>query len=728
MITISKSSYIRGLQCEKSFYLNFYHKQFGIPRDEQDTTKFEIGHDVGRYAQQLFPGGVDCGYEITKDRTRSAELTRKSIKEGMNVIYEAAFEYDGLLCFADILVKKGNEWIIYEVKSSTSVKDYHINDAAFQYYVISNNIQVKDAFIVCLNNQYVRNGNIDIKQLFIMESVLERSLNLQDKIKTNVLEYKKLTIAKAIPDIKLGKHCDDPFACDFKGYCWKDVPEYSVFNIQNMRGKDYELYNLGIVELKDIPKDFKLNDKQLIEVNSYLNNTEHIDKDAIKDFLTNISYPLYFLDFETFQLTIPEFDNSKSYQQIPFQFSLYYKESKYSEAVPYAFLADPAGDPRKAFIESLIAQTLKSGSIVVYNAGFEKSRINELARDFTEYAEHLNNINDRIIDLMEPFRLKAIYKPAMRGSYSMKFVLPAINPEYSYKNLNVKEGGQASIEFLRLRSITDKQEIEQVRKNLIDYCNLDTYGMIVILEELEKESEVVFSHTKKNSYSIVWREFSENSEYAIRFNIRGKHGYLPFLINSNLFSDNRTLYVEVNERMLLHGILVGLQDIKFIFDSDENKTILLNLLDDLCDGYGVSSTETMVLSVGMNLRQEYGYWAQYEVLKSGLLKCPYSSKIRSDLTLVIAHIIVQHPKRKVELFAEIVNLFKNINLKHLDLKAIEYLIYINFVAVYFSNGNNLNEFLEKYVFKYVTNRLLKNKVKYLLEVENPDILYLLSNT
>lgn len=485
MITISKSSYIRGLQCEKSFYLNFYHKQLGITRDEQDTTKFEIGHDVGKYAQQLFPGGVDCGYEVTKDRTRSAELTRKAISEGKSVIYEAAFEFDGLLCFADILVKKGNEWIIYEVKSSTSVKDYHINDAAFQYYVISNNIPVKDAFVVCLNNKYVRNGVIDIKQLFVMESVLERALNLQEEIKTNVIEYKKLTEAKAIPEIKLGKNCDDPFACDFKGHCWKDIPEYSVFDIQNMRGKQFELYEMGVVEIKDIPKDFALNDKQQLEVSCFLNSTDYIDTKALRDFLNRVSYPLYFLDFETFSSAIPEFDNSRSYQQIPFQFSLYYKETKDSEAVPYAFLADPAADPRRVFAESLIAQTQKPGLIVAYNAGFEKSRINELARDFSEYAEKLNDINSRIIDLMEPFRQKAYYKPAMRSSYSMKYVLPAIKPEYSYENLNVKEGSQASSEFLRLRSITE-QEKEQKRQNLIDYCNQDTFGMIVILEELEK--------------------------------------------------------------------------------------------------------------------------------------------------------------------------------------------------------------------------------------------------
>lgn len=485
MITISKSSYIRGLQCVKSFYLNFYHKQFNIERDEQDTKKFEIGQDVGKYAQQLFPGGVDCGYELTKDRAKSAELTRNAITDGNNVIYEAAFEYDGLLCFADILVKDGNEWLIYEVKSSTSVKDYYISDLSFQYYVISNNIPVKNALIVCLNNQYVREGEIDIKKLFVMESILEQAMELNDDVKLNSDEYKKVTESKKLPQIKIGKQCDDPFTCDFKGYCWKDIPEYSVFDIQNMRGKQFELYDRGIVEIKDIPKDFNLNDKQQTEVDSYLNNTDFIDKTAIKDFLRRISYPLYFLDFETFNSAIPEFDNTRSYQQILFQFSLYYKALPDSEAIPYAFLAEPASDPRKAFAEDLIKMTEKPGMIMVYNAGFEKSRINELARDFPEYDTQLNNINSRIVDLMEPFRQKVYYKPEMKGSYSMKAVLPSINPEYSYDNLNVKEGSEAGSEFLRMRSITDKLEIEQIRKNLIDYCNRDTYGMVVILEELE---------------------------------------------------------------------------------------------------------------------------------------------------------------------------------------------------------------------------------------------------
>ncbi len=486
MITISKSSYIRGLQCPKSFYLNFFHNQFGISRDEQDTTKFEIGHDVGRYAQGLFPGGIDCGYVKTNDRVNSCKLTKKAISDGVEIIYEAAFEYDGLLCFADILVKKGNQWIIYEVKSSTSIKDYHINDAAFQYYVISNNIPVLDAFIVYLSNQYVRNGEIDIRQLFVMKSVKNKILTLQENIALITIQLKKLTEAVNIPDIKISKNCDDPFTCDFKGYCWKDIPKYSVFNIQNMRGKQFELYNMGVVEIKDIPSSFHLNEKQLLEVNCFLKGNDYVDKTAIKDFLNKVCYPLYFLDFETYMSAMPEHDNSRPYQQIPFQFSLYYQKAEDSEPIPFSFLAENAGDPRKSFIENLIAQTNNPGSIMVYNAGFEKSRINEFARDFPEYEEELMNINGRIIDLMEPFRQKAYYKPAMRGSYSMKYVLPSIDPKYSYDNLNIKEGGQASSEFLRLRTLIDTNEINQIRKSLIDYCNQDTYGMVVVLDELEK--------------------------------------------------------------------------------------------------------------------------------------------------------------------------------------------------------------------------------------------------
>lgn len=192
------------------------------------------------------------------------------------------------------------------------------------------------------------------------------------------------------------------------------------------------------------------------------------------------------MDFESYMSAIPEYNNVRPYQQIPFQFSLYYKENMKAEAVPFSFLAEPEGDPRLQFIENLVKQTQRSGAIIVFNEGFEKSRINELARDFPEFAEELSNIHSRIIDLMVPFRDKAYYKPEMQSSYSMKYVLPAIDPNYTYDNLIIQDGTQAGSEFLRLSTITDKSQTAQIRKDLIDYCNRDTYGMVIILEELEK--------------------------------------------------------------------------------------------------------------------------------------------------------------------------------------------------------------------------------------------------
>lgn len=280
MITISKSSYIRGLQCTKSFYLNFFHKQIDIARDDQDKKIFEIGHDVGKYAQQLFPGGVDCGYELTSDRTKSVELTKQAIQDGKEIIYEAAFENDGLLCFADILVKDGNEWMIYEVKSSTSVKDYHINDASFQYYVISKNIPVKDAIVVCLNNQYVRQSEIDIKQLFVMQSVLDQVIKLQGDIKLKTNEFKKFW--------KIFYHA-------FIQKDFNTISKHTLFPIEDNSSEIKSHSNND--EFRNFMDKLINKTKEYIEINGVNGNLNlpqrFTDKDSVfpKDYFWNVSSP-----------------------------------------------------------------------------------------------------------------------------------------------------------------------------------------------------------------------------------------------------------------------------------------------------------------------------------------------------------------------------------------------------------------------------------------------------
>lgn len=487
---ISKSTYIRGLQCEKSIYLNKYHPELRDKIPASRERVFATGHEVNELAQKLFKGGVDCGFEVTRSGQRSAELTQNTINEGKDVIYEAAFQHEGVLVIADIIIKDDNKWKIFEVKSSTKVAEYHINDAAVQYYVMSKcGIDVEDISIVYINNQYVRHGEIDVRQLFTIEPVKDKVIPLQDSVRDNIEKFKEVLAGKDVPKVDIGEQCDNPFECDFKGHCWKHIPEYSVFDLSRIGKKAFELYGNGITEIKDIPEDFPLTTAQAIEKDCFLKNEDYIDSNEIKSFLDGISYPLYFLDFETIMPAVPMFDNSRPYQQIVFQYSMFRKDSREAGAVHYEFLGDGRSDPRRIFIESLLRDAGNEGTILVYNAGFESARLRELASDFPEHEEGVNRMLPRIADLMVPFQRRAYYKPQMRSSHSIKKVLPAINPEYTYENLEIQEGGAAGIEYLRLMTLSDNEEIKKVRKNLLEYCGRDTWGMVVILEELMRAVE-----------------------------------------------------------------------------------------------------------------------------------------------------------------------------------------------------------------------------------------------
>ena len=458
---LSKSSFMRGVQCMKSLYLYKYHYDLQDEITESQQAIFDQGREVGTLAQQLFPGGVDASRGEPWKVSQAISYTQKLIRDGCDVIFEAAFTNKSpkgdLLCYIDILVREEVGWAAYEVKASTSVKGYHLTDTAFQHYVITGSgLPLKRTSLIHLNNQYVRNGNLDIQELFTIEDLTDEILLMQQDIPDTSLSLLEMLAAGVAPEIAMGNQCHKPFDCDFLDYC----TQHSLVNEDD---PDYG-------EAKR-------------------------DQEALDCFLEDLRYPLYFLDFETIQFAIPRYDESRPHQQIPFQYSLHVLEngemvkSQNGKIIHHAFLGTPPNDPRPEFIESLLSQLGSAGSIIVWNQTFEKTRLKEIAQDFPEYASRIEPLLDRIVDLMVPFRKKHLYLPEMKGSYALKVVLPTLVPDLSYSGLEIQEGGAASLAYEGLYFDHDHQSIKKTREELLEYCKLDTLAMVKLLEVLMRNEE-----------------------------------------------------------------------------------------------------------------------------------------------------------------------------------------------------------------------------------------------
>jgi hypothetical protein len=417
----------------------------------------------------------------------SVSKTLDYIHQGQTILYEATFLYDDVLAALDILLKDEEGWKAYEVKSSTKVSETYIKDAAIQYYTITNSgIDLKDISIVHINNQYTKDGELDIHQLFTIESVYDQVLEFLPRIPNEIRRLKSVIESPDIPNVDIGNHCFEPYDCDFRGTCWKHIPDYSVFDISRLnKDKKFDLYNTGVITLDDIDlSQTDLNANQVLQVQSEINGTSHIDIEEIRNFTNGLNYPLYYLDFETIGSAVPKYNGSRPYQQLVFQYSLHIQKTSTSELEHREYLADSSQDPRIGFIEKMINDCGISGDIIVYNIGFERGKLNDLIEVFPEYSNELRGIVNRLKDLMIPFQQKWYYTPEMKGSYSIKSVLPALVPELSYNDLEIKEGGTASNTFLSMVNGTFEGDVEETRRQLLEYCKLDTYAMVKILDKL----------------------------------------------------------------------------------------------------------------------------------------------------------------------------------------------------------------------------------------------------
>ncbi len=492
-IGISKSKYTLYRQCPKALWLKTYKPELAII-SEALQQRFESGSAVGDFAKGLFGDhtevtAVDANGRL--DIRRMIEDTRKCIENEVEVICEASFKFDGGYCAVDILRKQNGGYAIYEVKSSTSAdKEVYAQDVAYQKYILSGcGVNVTGTYLVCIDSDYILNGELDIQRLFQIEDISKAVATEFPLVKDQVKAARKmLQDSKQEPNEDLDVHCHAPYDCAFWQYCSRHLPKQSVFNLYRMNyDKKIEYYHQGIVTYEQLQHE-QLNEKQRMQVECNLNDTTYINKVEIEKFLSTLSYPLYFLDFETMQPVVPEYQSTHPYQQIPFQYSLHYIEHE-GEALKHTeFLGVSGEDPRRALAEQICKDIPINVCVTAYNKAFECTRLRELAESFPDLSEHLLNISNSIIDPLVPFQSGWYYVPAMGSSFSIKSVLPALfpnDPELDYHNLegSVHNGGEAMYIFPKIKDMPENEQ-RKARESLLKYCKLDTYAMVKVWQKL----------------------------------------------------------------------------------------------------------------------------------------------------------------------------------------------------------------------------------------------------
>ena len=493
---LSKSKYTQVWSCPKAAWLS-KNKPEQASVDENAKTRMKTGVEVGELARGLFGDYVNVTVASADghlDLTQMIENTQREMGSGTPAICEASFSYEGLYCAVDILRKDGNGWSIYEVKSSTDPnQDIYIADVSYQKYVLGKcGVHVTRVCIVCLDNQYIYDGTLKLEELFLVTDVTKEAEEAEKNVPATLRTAETVLNSMQEPKMELAEAC---VGCAYWTYCTSHLPQPNVFDLYRLStGKKLDYYRKGIVSFEALKKCGMIkNDKQRRQIEFALGDCgTWTDREKIREFLDTLTYPLYFLDFESMQPAIPFCVGTRPYAQIPFQYSLHFIESEGSPLQHREFLAESGSDPRRAIAEALCRDIPKEACVTAYNKSFECSRLKELAAAFPDLGNHLLAIADRVIDLLVPFQSGYYYNRAMGGSFSIKSVLPAIypdDPSLDYHNLKgVHNGGEAMSIFPQIQYM-EPAEKEQARNNLLKYCELDTYAMVKVWEALRKAAE-----------------------------------------------------------------------------------------------------------------------------------------------------------------------------------------------------------------------------------------------
>ena len=484
---LSKSRFIAGLQCPLRLWFQCYEPRLASEVSPAKQALFDTGHEVGIMATHLYPGGI----LVEEDHFHHADAVRSTARlmddPQVPAIFEAAFFNNNVRVRADIIERiDDGGWNLVEVKSSTSVKHVYITDVAIQYHVLQGSgVRVNRAGILFINNQYRYNGHeLDLESLFSYGDLSEQVVGMQAEIAALLKELGEMLACARAPDIQPSRHCMRPYLCEFWDYCTRNMPEFWVLNLNGITQERLdELTEIDVQDIRKIPDSFELTPIQDRIRTSVIKQKEYISAELAKE-LTDVVYPIHFLDFETAGSAIPRYADTRPYQAVPFQWSNHVLKED-GTLQHHAYLCREDKDPREEFTITLLESLAKDGTIFIYTT-YEKAIIEQLAQHLPEYHDQLIETLSRFKDLCDIIQ-KHYYHVKFQGSFSLKFVLPALLPHLSYNNLIIKEGNQASLEYLRMIDpATAPAEKKKIRKNLLAYCGHDTLAMVKIREELLK--------------------------------------------------------------------------------------------------------------------------------------------------------------------------------------------------------------------------------------------------
>lgn len=477
LVSLSKSKILLNRQCQKRLWLQVFKP--GLAEiDASAEARFRDGNKVGEVARQLYPGG---DFIDTLNRKEALARTEADLQAGGKPIFEAAFLHNEVLVRADLLVPEVSGYKLVEVKSSTSVKDYHLEDIAVQTWVMRQaGLEPSCCMVAHIDNSFVYPGGGNYQGLLKEEPVDAEIRELINLVPGWISQAQATLKQTKAPSVEPGDQCSQPFACDFANYC--SPPETGVeFPVEILPyGKKMatQLRAEGYRDLREVPVEKLSNPKHIRVHRVSRTGIAELDAEATEA-VRNLPYPRYYLDFETIAFAVPIWAGTSPYKQIPFQWSCHIEHADGS-LKHHEFLDTTGSDPRRGFAESLIKTLGSDGPIIVYNAPFEGSRMMELAEAMPDLAPQLLDAQDRLFDLL-PLARNHYYHPDMKGSWSIKAVLPTIAPELDYSNLTVSHGGMAQDAYLDLigkeLSETDKVGL---RAALLAYCEQDTLAMLRI--------------------------------------------------------------------------------------------------------------------------------------------------------------------------------------------------------------------------------------------------------